>query len=131
MCATAAAAVVTSSRQALPRLHAHTPSSDKQSCDRDKPERGLNASPAVTMIANWDPARASAQHGSILVAKHDFSPRSEDELSLKQGDKIKLEERDEDFNDGWFLGINLRTGIKGLFPESESNHKHCLCCSPA
>lgn len=47
----------------------------------------------------------------------EFQARSPDELSLARGDRIKLVERDDDFGDGWYLGMNTETGDTGLFPE--------------
>ena len=46
----------------------------------------------------------------------DFRARSPDELSMTKGDRIELIERDEDFNDGWYLGRHPPTGATGLFP---------------
>ncbi|KAF3924342.1 hypothetical protein ABW21_db0209852 [Orbilia brochopaga] len=38
-----------------------------------------------------------------LRVLHDFDARSPDELSLKKNAKIELLERDEEYNDGWYL----------------------------
>jgi hypothetical protein len=35
---------------------------------------------------------------------------------MKRGDVIVLEEMDEEFQDGWWLGEHPGTGQKGLFP---------------
>lgn len=35
---------------------------------------------------------------------------------MKRGDVILLEEMDEEFQDGWWLGEHPGTGQKGLFP---------------
>lgn len=70
-------------------------------------------------------ARAEATPGSILVVVHNFEARSPDELSLSKGDRIQLIERDDEFNDGWFLGKLLSTGISGLFPEGKSQTQNC------
>ncbi|KAF2277075.1 polarized growth protein Boi2 [Westerdykella ornata] len=59
----------------------------------------------------------NARPGDILVVVHEFQARSPDELSLGRGDRIKLVERDDDFGDGWYLGMNTETGETGLFPE--------------
>ncbi|CAG8962421.1 hypothetical protein HYFRA_00014050 [Hymenoscyphus fraxineus] len=55
--------------------------------------------------------------GQILIVIHDFTARSSDELSLFKGDRVELIERDDDFNDGWYLGRHLINGNSGLFPE--------------
>ncbi|KAL4808954.1 hypothetical protein BDV18DRAFT_133586 [Aspergillus unguis] len=59
--------------------------------------------------------RAYATGDSLLVV-HDFDARSEDELTLRKGEKIELVELDEGFGDGWYLGKDIRTGTTGLFP---------------
>ncbi|KAJ6264418.1 hypothetical protein Dda_0564 [Drechslerella dactyloides] len=45
-----------------------------------------------------------------LRVLHDFDARSPDELSLKKNAKIELLERDEEYNDGWFL-VKIRQNI--------------------
>jgi hypothetical protein len=40
---------------------------------------------------------------------------------MKRGDVILLEEMDEEFQDGWWLGEHPGTGQKGLFPAGMSN----------
>ncbi|KAF3934162.1 hypothetical protein ABW20_dc0103330 [Dactylellina cionopaga] len=46
-----------------------------------------------------------ADHQAIdyLRVLHDFDARSPDELTLKKNSKIELLERDEEYNDGWYL----------------------------
>ncbi|QPG98075.1 hypothetical protein C2857_007223 [Epichloe festucae Fl1] len=55
--------------------------------------------------------------GDTLIVIHDFLARSSDELSLSQGDRVELIERDDEFGDGWFLGRHLVNDNTGLFPE--------------
>ncbi|KAL1989120.1 hypothetical protein VTN96DRAFT_3667 [Rasamsonia emersonii] len=57
-----------------------------------------------------------AQPGDFLVVVHDFDARSEDELTLRRGEKIELVELDDGFGDGWYLGKHTVTGKTGLFP---------------
>ncbi|KAF3939894.1 hypothetical protein ABW19_dt0210375 [Dactylella cylindrospora] len=52
-----------------------------------------------------------------LRVLHDFDARSTDELSLKKNSKIELLERDEEYNDGWYLGRDPESGKVGLFPQ--------------
>ena len=40
----------------------------------------------------------------------------EDELDFKAGDKIQVILDDEEYNDGWYYGKNLRTQEEGLYP---------------
>uniref|UniRef100_A0A1I8BI29 SH3 domain-containing protein n=1 Tax=Meloidogyne hapla TaxID=6305 RepID=A0A1I8BI29_MELHA len=42
-------------------------------------------------------------------------PRHTDELRLDRGDAVHLNEK---FNDHWCFGVNLRSGQRGIFPES-------------
>lgn len=41
---------------------------------------------------------------------------SDDELKMKRGDIIYLDEMDEEFGDGWWFGHHPGSGQKGLFP---------------
>jgi hypothetical protein len=50
-----------------------------------------------------------------------FVPRHLDEIEIKIGDPIFVEREDEDF---WCLGLNLRTGLKGIFPSSVITDVH-------
>ncbi|ODV90252.1 hypothetical protein CANCADRAFT_31267 [Tortispora caseinolytica NRRL Y-17796] len=52
----------------------------------------------------------------LKIAFHDFTRRTEDELTIQKGDQIKVLKTDEGFNDGWYLGFNLRTRETGVFP---------------
>ncbi|KAL4781698.1 hypothetical protein BJX76DRAFT_7351 [Aspergillus varians] len=54
--------------------------------------------------------------GDQLLVVHDFDARSEDELTLRRGEKIELVELDDGFGDGWYLGKDIKTGATGLFP---------------
>ncbi len=56
------------------------------------------------------------------TATDDFSARSPDELSMAKGDRIELIERDDEFNDGWYLGRHQPTGRTGLFPQGQQAH---------
>lgn len=48
-------------------------------------------------------------------AQFEFMPRHTDELRLDRGDAVHLNEK---FNDHWCFGVNLRSGQRGIFPES-------------
>jgi Variant SH3 domain/SAM domain (Sterile alpha motif)/PH domain len=54
--------------------------------------------------------------GDQLVVVHDFDARSNDELTLRKGERIELVELDDGFGDGWFLGRHLGREQTGLFP---------------
>ncbi|OOQ82976.1 putative polarized growth protein Boi2 [Penicillium brasilianum] len=58
----------------------------------------------------------NVQRGNYLWVLHEHTPRGDDELRMKRGDVILLEEMDEEFQDGWWLGEHPGTGQKGLFP---------------
>lgn len=59
--------------------------------------------------------------GGLSGIVDDFEARSEDELTLRRGEKIVLVELDDGFGDGWYLGKQLDTGITGLFPGGMSS----------
>ena len=52
----------------------------------------------------------------MLVVVHDFDARSNDELTLRRGERIELVELDDGFGDGWYLGKHLGREQTGLFP---------------
>ncbi|KAF3135599.1 hypothetical protein TWF594_008329 [Orbilia oligospora] len=60
---------------------------------------------------------ADHQVVDYLRVLHDFDARSPDELTLKKNSKIELLERDEEYNDGWYLGRDPESGKVGLFPQ--------------
>jgi hypothetical protein len=43
---------------------------------------------------------------------------------MKRGDIILLEEMDEEFEDGWWLGQHPASGHKGLFPAGTFSTKY-------
>lgn len=51
------------------------------------------------------------------AATDEFKARTEDELSMTKGDRVQLIERDDGFDDGWYLGRHCGTGVTGLFPQ--------------
>ena len=55
----------------------------------------------------------------------DFKARSADELNMSKGDYVDLIERDDDFDDGWYLGRHRRTCETGLFPQGEAFFEAC------
>lgn len=52
----------------------------------------------------------------MYIAINEYTKRMEDELDMKPGDKIQVITTDEEYNDGWFYGRNLRTKEEGLYP---------------
>jgi len=44
---------------------------------------------------------------------YDYRPCNDDEMSLREGDKVEVMER---CDDGWFVGLNRRTREFGTFP---------------
>ncbi|CAB4252858.1 uncharacterized protein KABA2_02S06116 [Maudiozyma barnettii] len=54
--------------------------------------------------------------GTILIATKAYSRRMDDEITIQPGNKIEVITNDEEFNDGWYVGRNLETGLEGLFP---------------
>lgn len=59
----------------------------------------------------------SISSGPLYITITEYSKRMEDELDMKPGDKIQVITDDEEYNDGWYYGRNLRTNEEGLYPK--------------
>lgn len=68
-----------------------------QGDDGSKPKVGVNQYPTYICI-------------------NEYTKRMEDELDIRPGDKIQVITGDDEYNDGWYFGRNLRTGEEGLYP---------------
>ncbi|KAJ6131471.1 hypothetical protein N7523_001177 [Penicillium sp. IBT 18751x] len=66
----------------------------------------------------------NVSRGDYLVVLHPHEAGGEDELKMKRGDIILLEEMDEEFQDGWWLGQHPASGDKGLFPAGFTRKAH-------
>ncbi|SCV01447.1 LANO_0F11826g1_1 [Lachancea nothofagi CBS 11611] len=55
--------------------------------------------------------------GKLFITITEYNKRMEDELDMKPGDKIRVITDDEEYNDGWYYGRNLRTQEEGLYPK--------------
>ncbi|KAL6940303.1 hypothetical protein ACO0QE_004201 [Hanseniaspora vineae] len=53
----------------------------------------------------------------LYIVINEYNKRMDDELDMKPGDKIQVITDDQEYNDGWYLGRNLRTGFEGLYPK--------------
>ncbi|KAH8825969.1 hypothetical protein DL96DRAFT_1711746 [Flagelloscypha sp. PMI_526] len=53
-----------------------------------------------------------------VYALRQLEPQNVDDLTLKPNDIIEVLERDDEFGDGWWLGMNPCTDAVGLFPQS-------------
>ncbi|KAJ3264186.1 hypothetical protein HDU77_009165 [Chytriomyces hyalinus] len=51
--------------------------------------------------------------GNIHIVLHDFKPALDDEIELRDGDRVQV---DCEYDDGWGYGINFKTNREGLFP---------------
>jgi hypothetical protein len=71
-----------------------------------------------TMIPST--ATQTPSNDDFYVVVHPYPPQMPDELELNSGDIICLA---LNFDDGWALGFNVTTGLKGAFP--------LVCISPA
>lgn len=60
----------------------------------------------------------STRRSAIYIVINEYSKRMQDELDMKPGDKIQVIMDDEEYNDGWYYGRNLRTKEEGLYPVS-------------
>ncbi|XP_049625402.1 vinexin [Suncus etruscus] len=63
----------------------------------------LGASPPITTQIHWTPYRAMYQ----------YRPQNEDELELREGDRVDVMQQ---CDDGWFVGVSRRTQKFGTFP---------------
>lgn len=61
------------------------------------------SSPNTTTQIHWTPYRAVYQ----------YRPQNEDELELREGDRVDVMQR---CDDGWFVGVSRRTQKFGTFP---------------
>ncbi|CCF60550.1 hypothetical protein KAFR_0K01960 [Kazachstania africana CBS 2517] len=52
----------------------------------------------------------------MYICINEYFKRMEDELDMRPGDKIQVLTDDEEYNDGWYFGRNLRTKEEGLYP---------------
>ncbi|CEP60241.1 uncharacterized protein LALA0_S01e06216g [Lachancea lanzarotensis] len=64
-----------------------------------------------------DNSMSSQQPGKLFITITEYQKRMEDELDMKPGDKIEVITNDEEYNDGWYYGRNLRTREEGLYPK--------------
>lgn len=55
--------------------------------------------------------------GSVVQVVNPYKKNLEDEIDLHVGDQIQVILDDEEYNDGWYYGKNLRTNLIGLFPK--------------
>ncbi|TPX55167.1 hypothetical protein CcCBS67573_g09500, partial [Chytriomyces confervae] len=51
--------------------------------------------------------------GNIHTVLHAFKPALDDEIELRDGDRVQV---DCEYDDGWGYGINFKTNREGLFP---------------
>ena len=53
-----------------------------------------------------------------VLATHKYTAQDDDELSFEAGELINVIEFEdpEDEDDGWLMGIIVKTGRKGVFP---------------
>lgn len=58
----------------------------------------------------------SVKRNAVYIVINEYTKRMQDELDMKPGDKIQVITDDEEYNDGWYYGRNLRTNEEGLFP---------------
>ncbi len=87
---------------------------------------GLVASSYIRLVETGEAPEGISTEEQVLVALFDYSGQRSDELSFVVGDQIALQVA---HTTGWWLGTNLRTGEKALFPsnyataqEESNNH---------
>lgn len=72
------------------------------------------------IVENNQPPPLQAQLDDFYEVKHPYPPQMGDELGLHVGDIVCMA---MNFDDGWALGFNVTTGLKGVFP--------VVCVAPA
>lgn len=65
---------------------------------------------ALTQVGNISPRCLSSALSAALCR---FIPRHADELELDVDDPLYVEEEEDDY---WYRGYNMRTGERGIFP---------------
>ncbi|SCU87164.1 LAMI_0D05006g1_1 [Lachancea mirantina] len=81
------------------------------------PRSGIALAPVDTnSSARFSDVSVQKRKFPVYIAINEYSKRMEDELDMKPGDKIQVITDDEEYNDGWFYGRNLRTDEEGLYP---------------
>lgn len=74
------------------------------------------ASGSSDITPNSAYSTSSVKQFPAYIAINEYTKRMEDELDMKPGDKIQVITDDEEYNDGWYYGRNLRTNEEGLYP---------------
>ncbi|KAJ3233419.1 hypothetical protein HDU81_002278 [Chytriomyces hyalinus] len=69
-------------------------------------------SPATTPAPSI-PALSLAQEKKLHIVAFDFVPSMNDEIELRVGDQIDLQ---QEFDDGWGFGFNTNTQLQGVLP---------------
>lgn len=52
----------------------------------------------------------------LSIAIGAYQRRVSDELDFEIGDTLQVLLDDQEYHDGWYYGLNLRTGLRGLYP---------------
>lgn len=106
------------SQRILPNKHGST----KDDMEREPQRKAIDGLKNHRVKARA-PQPPGPDVGDVLVAVHNFTARTSDELTLAKGDEITLIEKDNKLNRGWFLGRLLSNGDRGLFPEHYAHVK--------
>ena len=88
---------------------------EKLAGDKHSGETVTQATQTLTQDDDSKPKVGINQYPTYICI-NEYTKRMEDELDIKPGDKIQVITRDEEYNDGWYFGRNLRTGEEGLYP---------------
>ncbi|KAI8841168.1 hypothetical protein BJ741DRAFT_595451, partial [Chytriomyces cf. hyalinus JEL632] len=59
------------------------------------------------------PAMSPVQERKLHIVAYDFVPSMNDEIELRVGDQIDLQ---QEFDDGWGFGLNTNTQLQGVLP---------------
>lgn len=80
----------------------------------------IDTTPATTITPTIATTATTTPLEEFYEVKHPYPPQMGDELGLHVGDIVCVA---MNFDDGWALGFNVTTGLKGVFP--------LVCVAPA
>lgn len=72
-----------------------------------------NHAASVPIMVDTAPESTATEESKKLQVFHEYKASIDDELSLDVGDEILVL---REFDDGWALGVNLKTKAQGAFP---------------
>ncbi|XP_048186418.1 vinexin isoform X3 [Perognathus longimembris pacificus] len=103
----------TSPRRAGFSFPAQEPKPQTQSVCSPGPAQPCPRSPSRPPDLESSPSNTSQIHWTPFRAMYQYRPQNEDELELREGDRVDVMQQ---CDDGWFVGVSRRTQKFGTFP---------------